>query len=631
MFDLLRKDISIGDIVKFYLTTGKEPSGIVLEIGENYVLIQSDELTQIRFFDKLIGGWDIIKRISKINPVDIELTDNEGFDVTNQIETIVVNSTDKTEEIGDTLPELILSFESPYYSESDDETTATLVIENIGAETANGFLLTVLCKSIYNDESIEVPYENNSEIEPGSKAGLILVIPAHIISQTNAVTLEIEVTSIYQDTPLNVKKFGFTLERRPHSFLTYDDIPWRDGTIPPEHLFKGRKNLIDNLTQHYLSIERDKPYILYGLTRTGKSSILQYLKKDIEGYTVTSNGKEMTVLPFNWDFSEGASFNKESDFWYYILYQQTYEELEKYSINYDFSLNTLEVNEDVRAKDFKLILDFLASNNLYPLFIIDEFSFVKTLFDDKIINSAFLHTLRQFSLGNLASFIFAGTYDIKTLIKDPTYGITGQLVNAIEHQVNEITPDFATELIKVMNGNLTFTSEAVEQIKLLSGNVPYFIQIICKYCGYYASDQKRRVVGLPELEYVIQILVGKEPAYEKSLVKKLPENTFQNNQFSPIDPKEVPVLISCIAELNKDMIIPRGVELDELQNLWTTKNVNSFSSKLAEAVGILKEKRILLQENKQNKVVYRLSVDLFRRWWYYHNPDINLILTTLTD
>ncbi len=295
-------------------------------------------------------------------------------------------------------------------------------------------------------------------------------------------------------------------------------------------------------------------------------------------------------------------------------------------------MNWLKIGENVRAKDFKLILEYLNVINVYPIFFIDEFSFIKTLIDDGTINSAFLHSLRQFSLNELASFVFAGTYDIKTLIRDERYGITGQLVNAIEEQINDINEDAAEELIEVIDDKLSFTPEAIEHIKFLSGRVPYFIQIICKYCGYYASENKRRVIGFPEVEKVIKILIGENPSSSKSLVKKLPENIFQNNQFSPTDPKEVAVLISSIVYFNKNRVTdPRGVGFNELQKLWSDTKISAFRPMLADAINLLKEKKIIIQEEDEGIPVYKLSVDLFRRWWANHHPDINLILTTLVE
>lgn len=59
MFDLLKQDVKVGNKVKLYLVTGKEPEGTVLEIGENFILLESVDRIKSKFFDKLIGGWDV--------------------------------------------------------------------------------------------------------------------------------------------------------------------------------------------------------------------------------------------------------------------------------------------------------------------------------------------------------------------------------------------------------------------------------------------------------------------------------------------------------------------------------------------------------------------------------------------
>ncbi len=536
------------------------------------------------------------------------------------------------EKVTQSYPQLEISIDPPYYIVSNDEITAPIIIKNNGEATAEGFALNIHCESTIYEESIDIPYSSEIEIPSGGKIETNFVIAPNLLKDSKAVEIKIDISPVYQKKTLSASHFEFTIEEEPQSVLTYEDIPWRDGPIPSEQLFKGRKKLIADLAQHYLSVEKDKPYILYGLTRTGKSSILEYLKKYIEGDTFTKKGKEILVLTFSWDLSEAASFKRASDFWNYILYQQTFEELEKYANKYKLDITGLKIGENVRAKDFKLILEYLNDIDVYPIFFIDEFSFIKTLIDDGTINSAFLHNLRQFSLNELASFVFAGTYDIKTLIRDERYGITGQLVNAIEEQINDINEEAAEELIEVIDDKLSFTPEAIEHIKFLSGRVPYFIQIICKYCGYYASENKRRVIGFPEVEKVIKILIGENPSSSKSLVKKLPENIFQNNQFSPTDPKEVAVLISSIVHFNKNRVTdPRGVGFNELQKLWSDTKISAFRPMLADAINLLKEKKIIIQQEDEGIPVYNLSVDLFRRWWANHHPDINLILTTLVE
>ncbi|MBK7866175.1 MAG: hypothetical protein IPJ75_03800 [Ignavibacteriales bacterium] len=323
-----------------------------------------------------------------------------------------------------------------------------------------------------------------------------------------------------------------------------------------------------------------------------------------------------------WDLSVAASQEMRKISTTIYCTRQIYETIIKKTTKYKIEMSNFSLDERVRFKDFKRILELLKNNNLYPIFFVDEFSFIKSLMDRNTINSAFLHTIRQYTLDSEASFIFSGTYDIKQLLGDAKYGITGQLVNAIEHQVSEISEKASEELISVIDDKLSFTPEAVDQIQFLSGRIPYFIQIICKFCGYYAVENKRRTIGYPELERVIEILIGKVNSSDKSLVKKLPENVFQNNQFSPLDPKEVSVLITSLAHYNKDELYPRGVGFHELQKLWADRKLIAYRPKLADSINLLIAKKIIFQEEDEGLPVYKFTVDLFRRWWTVHHPDI---------
>jgi len=76
MFDIFKRDIKIGDKVKLYLTTGKEPEGEVFEIGESYVLLKSEQEKTLRFFAKLIGGWEIIEKKQLNNVISINKLKN---------------------------------------------------------------------------------------------------------------------------------------------------------------------------------------------------------------------------------------------------------------------------------------------------------------------------------------------------------------------------------------------------------------------------------------------------------------------------------------------------------------------------------------------------------------------------
>ena len=185
-------------------------------------------------------------------------------------------------------------------------------------------------------------------------------------------------------------------------------------------------------------------------------------------------------------------------------------------------------------------------------------------------------------------------------------------------------------MIQVLGDKLVFTKEAVDHIHRLSGDVPYFVQMICKYCGFYAVENKRSIIGYPELEHVIKILTGEISPSENSLVKTLPDNVFQNNMFSPADPKEVNVLITSIVHFNREnKEHPRGVSMVELQELWAAKRVSAFTAKLADSIELLTKKRVLKDALDEDLPVYTITVDLFRRWWSIHHPDITVEIGTI--
>ena len=528
------------------------------------------------------------------------------------------------EKIAKAQPILKVELDPPYYVEDEGKKSLNLIITNIGSSTAEGFELNVS----FDDAIVEsVQYKSSQEIPTrGRTMAKIEINVKEEAELVDSIDVIVNASAIFQGKVLEAQISDFTVEKEPESTLELEDIKWDDSKVAKGILFKGRQSILQDLVYHYKSMNRDKSYILYGLTRTGKSSILEHLSDEIDGTQIRLEGKGFVVCTFSWDFGESGGFDKASDFWEYVLRTQIFDQTNKYGMDF----NDSEFPTQPRAKDFKILLTMLHQKGYYPLILVDEFSYFKTLMDTGIINAAFLAAIRQYALNGLASFIFAGTYDIKVLIRDPKYGITGQLVNSIEMQINEIPEKDAEDLINVMGDKLIFSAEAIAHIHKLSGDIPYFIQMICKYCGYYAVEHKRRTIGYPDLENVIRVLTGESEEYSSLNVKCLPENVFQNNQYSSNDSPEVKALISSITFLGKTKsAYARPVGVAELQKLWGEKKVGAFRPKLAEALQLLLEKKILIQTEDEGLPVYQFAVDLFRRWWTVHHSDIELELSIL--
>ena len=530
------------------------------------------------------------------------------------------------EKISKTQPILQVMPDPPYLVKNEGNLYVNLIINNIGESTAEGYLMKANLKS--PEMGLEITGKNSydNEIPVSSHIDKKMNLPSNFID-CKSIEVTTEISPLYQGDYVSPQVYRFTVELEEENCLTEEEIMWKDGPKMSGVLFKGRQDIIDKLSRHYISAERDKPYILYGLTRTGKSSILLNLGKALKDKTFIKDGITYRILPYEWDLSEASGYGNAKDMWQYLLFDSLYEEI--CSQLGQKETGDLNVSEFPRAKDFKTILQFLKSKKIYPIFFVDEFSHIKVLLDNHIVNSSFLHTLRQYTFEGLASFIYAGTYDIKELIKDPKYAITGQLVNTVEEQINEIDNDSAEDLMNVMGDKLIFSNEAIKHIHTLSGDVPYFIQIICKYCGYFAVEKKRKHIGYPELESVVRILTGEQEGTKDSLVKVLPKSIFQNNLYSPQDKMEVHALISSICHLNDKMEVPRSVSITELQELWHKNGIETFRPKLAESISLLLERKVLVTSEDEMIPVYRIPVDLFRRWWTVHNPDIKLDITKI--
>ena len=203
------------------------------------------------------------------------------------------------------------------------------------------------------------------------------------------------------------------------------------------------------------------------------------------------------------------------------------------------------------------------------------------------------------------------------------------MVNTKVLPVIEIDNDAANELIDAWVPTLNFTDDAKLHIRRLSGCVPYWIQWICRSCGKYVAklDNKKHWLGYFDVEEVIKLMIGEKDS-DSFASNIIDENNFQNNQYTP-DAIAEHAVITCISYINREVERnARGVGIPELQNLWKKYNVtNDFIRQMVNAITKLEEKRIITPYTDESRQVYRLNVDLFRRWWYVHHKDLNLVLT----
>lgn len=517
------------------------------------------------------------------------------------------------------LPLLQISPEPCYIKITEDgQGIIDFVVTNIGDSTAQSFNII----AFINGKEYSITHDQ--ELSAGDCCGEKFV--SADFSNLEALDVVFKLTAKYQGRDLVPIESEATYEIESEDVLLDDiQIPWKISDTPKENIFKGREEKLSTLINHYLSIDRTQTYILYGLTRTGKSSILDYLCDRIDGKPLHDDFSKI-VKTFRWDFSKISFKNSTvADLWMYLIEINIYNKLpEDIQDSIDQRYANKQLPEVLHQSDLDIIVETLNTKGIIPLITIDEFSNIRPMLKEGLVDATFMSDLRDLALKSKACFVYAGTYDIKELPKEKEFGIEGQMTNTRPMHINEIDPIYADELIEACDF-LLFDDKAKTYIRALSGCVPYWIQWICLDCGKYAVAHKKRHLGYNEVDYVIRILTGEALPKQSDTWEAIDETNFHNNQISPNNVAEHQLISSISYLVRESTQIERGVSMDELVRLWDKYKVpDGKRLNMTRALKNLEEKRVIRQFTDETREVYRLNVDLFRRWWFVHHRDLSL-------
>jgi len=532
----------------------------------------------------------------------------------------------ESERIQSVIPRLSLNVDPQVYHRELNVVSINVVIQNTGQATTDNFSLKLELMEneqgvLYNEN--EVNFDHELYVEDHFYHRYQAEVP---INHSGSLFLRVTPTFSYQGTKNPQEAFEFTISPEDSFDLKVEDIKWNYLNIPDKHMFKGREKDISKISKHIQSTERSLSYILYGLTRTGKTSILKYLKSELYGLSIMSLGSTCYLCPIRWDFDQAAAQNNAKDLWRYLINTTIIEDIENLrDSGEEYShLPQIIKLDNPRFKDLGEILSLIHTHEFYPVFLIDEFSHIINMIKKKLIDSSFLAQLRTYALEGKASFIFAGTYDINNLVTDQEFGITGQFANVIKMKVSKINNRAAAALIHAMGDKLQFTDLAVKHILDLSFCIPYFIQIICYYCAKYALETKIKYIGYPEVEEVVKVLTGESDNDPDSVIQRLEAERFSNNLLSSTDPPETSALLATIAHSNYPY-----TPYHEIIRIWGEHKIKEFQSVVAQTLETLVDKEILLRKEEEGEFYFKISVGLFERWLRKEIPNLEYALDKL--
>ncbi|WP_294743560.1 hypothetical protein [uncultured Prevotella sp.] len=534
---------------------------------------------------------------------------------------------DKKKEL---LPRLLVELNPIYLTRSGAvDRCFTIQITNKGERTASRYRIkyTITDENQNNEpESKEIVSDKPLIARAGNKETHKVTLPTTMM-QSPVVNLNIEVQAFCDDIAIDAVRYRFTATDSPNINNIINDetiILWNFGKpaipdigrqVTESNIFYGRNETVEKLVSHYLSEKRSYTYVLYGLSRTGKTSILNKLKREMLSKTIQKDGKTMQLAPL--PICLDIDLDKDDSYiWRSIIETQICEEYEKLRGECKkrpdlLAYPVFNYKKDVYSSfDLKDVVEELNKIGVFPFIFIDEFSFISNMLKKGNVGGTFVHMLRQLALDEKACFIFAGTYDIKDLMNNPNSELlsTGAFTNINEMQIAEIKREDAEMLMDAMNQKLQFTKEAKELIHSLSGDIPYFIQIICYSCAEYAKN-RYDWIGIPELSHVVNILVGNEERVNDCTV--IPHGRFDSNMLDNNHPLERDVLrYIALYRAKEDKIIP--MPLAEIQSKWNKEVPARTPEELSSTIQSLLDKGIIKANGNKG---FTIKVDLFRLWY----------------
>ena len=520
---------------------------------------------------------------------------------------------------------LKLELDSPYYSVSErNDKSLKVILYNNSSLISEGYKLAIWIGKNRKDGVIK---SDDRYILPNSDVSINVPIPQEKWGTLNVYDLNFAISSRYQGKWSNTEFVSATITSKRDISFKKGEQKWHDSGNPPVEMFKGRDGIVNELKEQYCSQNRRYSYVLYGLSRTGKSTILHYLKRAIEGVEIEGTNSTKVVLPLFVDLGDiYGNVNSSEKFWKLFIkniYNDTTGFVDKYKPGIKIE----------KPEDFSQYIMNMDKLNIHPLFMLDEFSFMQDIINKGYINSAFLQYMRTISADkDLASFLFAGTYDIKKLIHDSKYNISGAFTYLREPDkpLFEISSDAAEELINMMQGQLDFSPAATREIHRLTGDVPFWIQKICLNCAFYGVDNNKPDIGIQDLEAVVCKMTEELSKTSKKTdsIPTLTDGNFSQTQILDTDSEEMKIVLTSISFLMKELDAKEGVTYEQIKALWAEYNTDISNYNIKEALDALCERKTLTFEDIDNMRYYRFSLDLFRRWWLHKHFVFELQLSS---
>lgn len=442
-----------------------------------------------------------------------------------------------------------------------------------------------------------------------------IYLSEEVLSEKN-VSLTVRCSYTFNDNKLssNSEKFNVKIYSQ-NSFIRINNPYIAGPVILDPKMFFGRNDFINNIAN---SIENTigKQVLIFGQKRSGKSSVLEFLKRRLE------NSNKFFCVAFS--LGEIISNLSEVTLFHKILNTIVFKLEELDFDGYDvpsFSIpNIIDFeNEDPKnplntfikyLKKFKLSFVQVEDwKDKHLVVMIDEFTYIYSLIKKGIISDSFMTQWKAVTQNSEYGFssVLIGQDVVPSFKREPyarnAFGVIQDV--RLTYLNEKDAKDLVVKPILDDKGNSRFVGESVSKLIDFTSRNPYYIQLFCERLVEFMNSNKLINVTELDIESVADSFINGENA--------LTIDKFDNliapgtaDDISEIDEKDVLSVLHAVAENTR------------FANYCSRSSIkiNIGESLIDTILKSLVDRDVL---EKYNNTSYRIKVNLFQKWLLNHS------------
>ena len=381
---------------------------------------------------------------------------------------------------------------------------------------------------------------------------------------------------------------------------------YSDGTeVKDRKMFYGRDDYIDSILSLIINDKEHsgKCLAIYGQTRTGKSSLLNFLQKELR-----NKDKDDIIVSFG--NIDKLSKNGKVDLKAFLVrtLRLLDDEIKK---NHSKLLSLLKENgisidvdkikdDDLLMENFDCqfgkICEFIHSMNKQIIFTIDEFTSIYDLIRKGTMTDDFMKFWKAFIQDYSVFAILICQDHMMYFVNDLrfTNAFSTTELKRITYLEEKYAKKLMYEPILDDEDNSRYTDEALDYLYNLTSGRAYLIMKLCAGLVDYLNEIRNPKITKNIIE-----------EYLRKNIMKFGENIFEPQYYDKSsDIKEQ----FRIAEENKKII--REIAKNSDKDGWLYINISAISEEEKKLLDKLESRYVLIKKDGK----YKIKVDLYRQW-----------------